>query len=339
MTRLPTDPADASEQRGEWIAGFAPVAVTTRSGRLESVHHGVAVALDRDGTAIALAGDPSIVVFPRSSNKPLQAVAMVRAGLRVPDDQLAVACASHDGTPIHLAAVERLLAGAGLSAAALGNTPAMPLNPGARDAAIIAGIGPSALQMNCSGKHAAMLATCVHNGWTLEDYLDPGHPLQRRITETIAEVVGEPISSIAIDGCGAPAHAYSLVALARGVRTIAVGIDDRPATAVTRAMREHPGLVGGERRDVTRLMRAMPGSIAKDGAEGVFVAALADGRAAAVKVADGGGRATTALLLAALRAIGVDGAELEGIPEPVLGHGRPVGTVEVLAFDRGVGVG
>ena len=135
-----------------WIDGFVPLAVGVRSGLPETVHHGVVVALDTDGSVALRIGDPSTVIYPRSSNKPMQAVAMLRCGLVLPDDQLAVACSSHDGGPAHLACVRRILADAGLDEGALANTPALPLDSAERDAALLAGTEPSALQMTCSGK-------------------------------------------------------------------------------------------------------------------------------------------------------------------------------------------
>lgn len=299
---------------------YRPVAVVDRSGFDESVHHGAVVALDRDG-AIALAvGDPDIAIYPRSANKPMQADAMVASGLALPTDQLTLACASHDGTARHIAVVRRMLAAAGTGEDALANTPDLPLDRDTAEAVLAAGGGRSSVQQNCSGKHAAMIATCVANGWDVEGYLDPDHPLQRAITERIAALAGGVVH-VGIDGCGAPAHVTSLVGLARAFRTLAV-----TRAPVWAAMTAHPDLVGGERRDVTRLMRSVPGLMAKDGAEGVFAAALPDGRAAAVKIADGASRAAGVVLASALATIGVD-VDPGELGEPIRGHGRPVGAV------------
>ncbi len=174
--------------------------------------------------------------------------------------------------------------------------------------------------MNCSGKHAAMLATCVANGWSIDDYLDPRHPLQLAITARVCELAG-PVDHIGVDGCGSPAHAVGLDALARAFGELA-----RRQGPVWSAMTNHPELVGGERRDVTRLMRAVPGLMAKDGAEGVFAAALPDGRAAAVKISDGASRAAGVVVAAALAAAGVD-VDPSQFGEPIRGHGEPVGSV------------
>ena len=308
---------------------FVPVAITSRSGLDESVHFGAVVALAADGSLAFAAGNPRAVVYPRSAIKPLQALAMVRAGLSLPSDLLALVCASHDGSPLHVAAVQRVLATAGLGPDALANTASLPSDEEAAHDVVRRGGGPTPLFMNCSGKHSGMLATCVHNGWRHDsDYLSPAHPLQQLITATVDDVCGEPHTHIGIDGCGAPTHAMPLVALARAFRAIATGSAGPAGDEVYAAMRAHPEMVSGERRDVALLMRGIPGLLAKDGAEGVYALALPDGRALAIKIADGGDRARPAVLLAVLRMLGVDVAAL--VPQlevPIMGHGHPVGTV------------
>lgn len=307
---------------------FVPVAITTRNDFLESVHFGAAVALGPTGEVELAIGDPDVLVYPRSSNKPMQAVAMVRAGLQLPPDELALVCASHDGTPMHLDAARRILAGAGLTPDALGNTPSMPLDEAAAWAVIAGGGGRTPLQMNCSGKHSGMLATCVRNGWAHdESYLDVEHPLQQRITDAIDELCEEPHAHIGVDGCGAPAHAMSLTGLARAFRNIATGAAGEAGDAVYAAMTQHPDMVGGAHRDVTWFMREVPGLVAKDGADGVFAAALPDGRAVALKIADGGDRARPPLMAAMLAEIGV---QVPAWNEKILGHGKQVGSVQVV---------
>ena len=308
---------------------YVPVAVTDRSGRDESFHYGAVVCLGPDGSIEAAAGDPTVSIYPRSSNKPMQAVAMVHAGLDLPGELLAVVCASHDGTPAHLEAVTRILSSASLDEHALGNTIDLPLDRAAAEEVLRSGGGRTSLQMNCSGQHSGMLATCVHNGWAHDvSYLDPEHPLQQRITATIAELTGETPSHIGIDGCGTPAHMMSLLGLARGFRAIATGGAGAAGSSVYDAMRRHTQMVGGERRDVTTFMRSIPGLIVKDGAEGVFAAALPDGRAVALKIADGANRARPAVMVAALARLGVDTADVEPlVAEVVRGHGRVVGRV------------
>lgn len=298
----------------------APVAVTDRSGMVESVHHGIAVGLDGSGEVVFAAGNPDAIIYPRSANKPMQADAMLRLGLTVDQQRLAIACASHDGTDEHLTVVRALLDAHGLTVDALQNTPALPLEPSAAHAWCRAGGGPDPLHQNCSGKHAAMLATCVEQGWPVDEYLDVEHPLQQAITERIAELVG-PVPHIGVDGCGAPAHAFSPRALAAGFAALAT---DR--AAVWTAMTAWPNLVGGVDREDSRLMRAVPGLMAKSGAEGVMAAALPDGRAAAVKIADGNHRATGVVMAEALRRLGVD-LPNAAAGSPILGHGEPVGEV------------
>ena len=190
-------------------------------------------------------------------------------------------------------------------------------------AALRAGLDPASILQNCSGKHAAMLATAVVNGWPTAGYVAPDHPVQRLILDDLGRAAG-PVEHVGVDGCGAPAPIVTLLGLASAVRQLAVD-----GHAVHRAMTAYPELVGGPTRDVTILMRLVPGLLVKDGAEGVQVAALPDGRAVAVKVADGGGRARTPVTVAALRSLGVDVAS-DAVPEPVFGHGEPVGYVRSL---------
>lgn len=301
-------------------SAYGPVAITDRSGFDESVHHGAVVVLDQAGAVAFSVGDPTLEVFPRSSNKPLQADAMVRLGLRLGPAELALACASHDGTDRHVAVTRRILASAGLDERSLANTADLPLEREAAERLLAEGGERAPVYMNCSGKHAAMVATCVANGWDVDGYLAFDHPLQSAITQRIIELAG-PVAHIGVDGCGAPAHVESLTGLAQAFRTIAV-----ERGQVWSAMTQHPGLVAGDARDATRIMKLVPGLMAKDGAEGVFAAALPDGRAAAVKIADGSGRAAGIVLAAGLAAIGVD-VDPASLGAPILGHGRPVGLV------------
>jgi L-asparaginase II len=305
-------------------AAFVQVAVTSRSGFDESVHFGAVVCLGASGDIVFAAGDPGVTIYPRSANKPLQATAMVRAGLDLAPPLLALVCSSHDGTPLHVAAARAILAGAGLDEQSLANTADLPLDPGCAEQILRDGGGRLALLQNCSGKHSGMLATSVRNGWPTDpSYLRPDHPLQLSITATIDELAEEEHAHIGVDGCGAPAHAMTLVGLARAFRTVAMA-----AGPVYSAMTGHPAMVGGDRRDVTKLMRHVPGLVAKDGAEGVYAAALPDGRAVAVKIADGASRARSPVMLAALARLGIDtSAAAPLLVERVLGHGSSVGDV------------
>lgn len=318
---------------GEPIEAYEPLAVTYRSDVLESVHHAAVVGLDRDGSVAFAFGDAELPVFPRSSTKPLQAHAMVAAGLDVPDDLLALVCASHDGRAMHLDGVRRILATVGLDETALANTADLPLDEEESRRIVGDGGAPSALQMNCSGKHAGMIATCVINGWSHgPDYLHVEHPLQAAITRGIPTLVEAAVSGIGVDGCGAPAHVIPLVGLARAFRFMATGQAGDAGRRIHRAMTSNPDMVGGPERDVSLLMRGIPGLMAKDGAEGVFAAALPDGRAVALKVADGANRPRPPLMRAALLALGVDisGVRSGAFDSPVLGHGERVGEVRIV---------
>lgn len=299
----------------------AVLAVVTRNGVDESVHVGHAVIVDASGTLVRSWGSPDRMVLPRSTLKPAQAAAMVRAGLDLPEPLLALAAASHSAEPFHLDGVRAVLASAGLSESDLRTPPDLPLDPQERVA--WGTRPPSSLAMNCSGKHAAMLATCVVRGWPLDDYRAPDHPLQQAIAEEVVALAREPIGAVGVDGCGAPVLGISLTGLARlGAGLGASG--DEPGARVARAMRGHPEYVAGTRRDVTALMRSVPGLWAKEGAEGVGLAALPDGGAVAVKVVDGAERAREVALVALLAAAG---APVEPRETPVLGGGVPVGRV------------
>jgi L-asparaginase II len=301
-----------------------------RSGFVESVHAGSGVVLARSGELLAAAGDPDAPMLPRSANKPLQLVGMIKAGLELPPPDLAVCASSHSGEPIHVHRVLDLLVDAGVPPGALVCPPAMPLDENAAAEVLRAGGGPERVTMNCSGKHTAMLLTCAANGWPLDGYAQPDHPVQVAIRSTVEELAGQPVTAVAVDGCGAPLFGLSLAGLARAFARLVNAAPGTPERVVADAMRAHPELVGGTGRDVTALMAGAPGVLAKDGAEGVFAAANADGAAVAVKVVDGTGRARTPLLVAALRRAGVHAAVLDELAEaPVLGGGHPVGSIRL----------
>jgi len=315
-------------------ATFEPIAVATRSGFDESLHFGAGVVIDDAGAVESEIGDGALAVYPRSCLKPMQADAMVAAGLALPLEQLALACASHSGELQHLNTVRATLNTAGFDEAALRNNPDRPYGGAARLAAFEAGVAPSSLQQNCSGKHAAMLATCQVNGWSVDDYLDVEHPLQQAISARIELLAAEPVRHIGTDGCGAPTHVISVRGLANAFARLAQG------SAVADAMRAHPELIGGSGRDVTAWMRAVPGLIAKEGAAGVMAAALPDGRAVAYKIADGSEAARQAVMPEAMRLLGVDRHLIEEVVETaasdsavtVLGGGAPVGRLVGLEW-------
>ena len=309
------------------------VAEIVRSGFVEGHHYGSLVALEESGEVAWSVGDVAAPVLPRSCNKPIQALAMVRLGLDLPPDLLALACASHSGEPFHVEGVRRILAGAGLDESALQTPPDHPLDDDARTAVLLAGGEKSSILMNCSGKHAAMLATCVVNGWDTGTYLDPGHPLQVAIAATFTELTGDEIEAVAVDGCGAPLLSTSLTGLARSFRALAVAGSGEPRR-VADAIREHPAHVSGTSRDERDLLTALPGAIGKAGAESCYAVALPDGRAIALKTDDGAARVRPVLMARALERSGV--LETAGVDAvavrrtgrvDLLGGGRPVGEI------------
>lgn len=308
-----------------------------RGDLVESVHSGHLVALDSEGAPALALGDPDVVMWPRSSIKPLQAVAMVRHGLDLPDRLLALAAASHNGEPDHLNGAREILTLAGLDEDDLLNTPDLPFGSTAQRAWLSGGNGPERITQNCSGKHAAMLLTCVTAGWDTTDYLAPDHPLQVAIAETIAEFTGVPVEAATTDGCGAPLFATTVAGLARAFARVASAPTrdpESPEARVATAMSAYPAMVAGGQRPPTTLMRAVPGVVAKDGADGLFAAGLPDGRAVAFKVLDGAERPIAPIMIRALTELGalagegVDTAVIEGLRErPLLGAGRPVGAI------------
>ncbi|MGW7296885.1 asparaginase [Streptomyces sp. NPDC054829] len=306
----------------------APVAHLIRGGVVEGIHYGSVVVLGTDGEVRFQLGDIEAAFYPRSALKPVQAAAMVRAGLPLDGELLSLAAASHSGEERHIAGARRILELADVPESALGNVADLPLDPVVRDTWIREGRLPSQLAQNCSGKHAAMLYTCRINGWPLDGYLDPGHPLQQVIAEIVEDLTGQRIARVTVDGCGAPLFAVSLHGLARAVARITTAVPGTPEARVADAMREHAEMASGAGRDVAALMRAVPGLLAKDGFEGVQVAALPDGRAVAVKISDGANRARIPVAAAALGWAGVEPsllAEFQG--EALLGGGRAVGRV------------
>ncbi|HEV2087823.1 MAG TPA: asparaginase, partial [Cryptosporangiaceae bacterium] len=208
---------------------------------------------------------------------------------------------------------------------------ALPLDADAARDVLAAGDDAAPVLMNCSGKHAAMLRTCLGAGWPVDGYLDRDHPLQLGLRATIEELAGEPVTAVGVDGCGAPVFAVSLTAVARAFGALATAAPNSAERRVSAAMRTHPELVGGTGRDVTQLMAGVPGLVAKDGAEGVYAAAVPDVGAVAVKIADGAARARMPVIVAALRLLGVQAPVLDDLARvPVLSGGKPVGYVNAV---------
>jgi L-asparaginase II len=304
------------------------VAEVVRSGFVEGHHYGSVVVTGPDGTAEWSAGVVDQPMFPRSSHKPLQALGMLRAGLRLDGELLALAAASHSGEVFHLDGVRRILAGAELDPAALRTPPDYPLDEQARDDWIRAGHGAEPITMNCSGKHAAMLATSAANGWPTESYRDPEHPVQRAIFAAIEDSAGEKIAAVAVDGCGAPQPAITLTGLARAFGRFGAAAPDTLEGRIAGAFRAHPEWASGTRRPEAALIWGTPGLFCKGGAEGVYAVGLADGRGIALKIEDGASRARKVVMAATLLALGVDNEVIHAQREhPLLGGGNPVGAV------------
>jgi len=296
-----------------------------RSGLVESRHRGVLVHVDPSGEVDWAIGDPDTVIFPRSANKPVQALALLEAGLPLDGPELALATASHHGEPFHLEVVRAVLARAGLDESALQTPAAWPDSPHEHARVIREGGTKAPILMDCSGKHAAMLLTCVERGWSTHDYLDPEHPLQQHVTTVFVRVTGAVPDVVGVDGCGAPLLATSVVRLARAIGTIARG-DTPEARRLVAAITTYPAHVSGTRAPERHFVERLPGAIAKSAAESTMVVGWPDGSALVGKIEDGGVRALT---VAMGRAVEVLGGPVV-LPEPrpvVLGGGRPVGEI------------
>ena len=295
---------------------------------------GAIAGLAADGTQVISAGQTAVPFFPRSANKPLQATGMLRCGLDLDGELLALASASHSGEDFHVDGVRKILSGAGLTEADLRCPPSWPIDPETARRLMTSGEDMSRIRMNCSGKHSAMLATCVRNGWDTAGYLAPGHPLQQALRRTVEDLAGEPVTATGVDGCGAPLFALTLAGLARAFLALVLAAPGTPGRRVADAMRAHPEWTSGTTRDERRLMDAVPGLLLKGGAEGVDAFALADGqgvRAGAVKIDDGAHRARTPVTVAALRLLGAAVPD-ELATVPVIGGNAEVGVIRAVSF-------
>ncbi len=305
-------------------AGSVELAVADRDGLDESRHLGAAVLVDADGTVLETYGDMTAAVYPRSSLKPFQAEVSLEAGAPLTAVQRVLACASHAGTDAHVEVVEGVLAAAGMDAGALGCPVAAPLDPGTA-----ARVEPSRLRMNCSGKHAAFLSACVASGWDPDTYLAREHPLQRAVLARVEERCGEHVAHTGTDGCGAPAHALTLPALARG----AAGLLG-PGSSLADDIRAHPWALDGPGRANTRTVEAT-GAVAKVGAEGYLLVVAPGGATVALRSLDGAQRVTTFVALSLLARAGaldpdvVASLVAELTPAP-LGGGHVVGRWRLL---------
>ncbi len=319
------------------VADAVELAVVERSGFVESRHAGAAIVLSPDGEVLRRLGDPDALFLPRSSLKPLQAVACITAGAELVGEQLALATASHVGTDRHADAVREILTAGGLTEDDLACPPAWPGDTATRDELVREHGQPARIRMNCSGKHAAMLRACVATGWPTAGYLEPTHPLQQHIREVVERLTGEKIAHTSIDGCGAPVHAITLTGLARGIHRIGTASERSPfalhrvAGTLVRAVKEHPWTIEGPGRPDTIAIETL-GVFAKGGAEGIMVMVAPNGATVAVKMLDGAARASTivaATLLARAGALSdADVAALSAaLPLAVLGGGSEVGMI------------
>lgn len=284
--------------------------------------------VDADGDVSWSLGEPGAVIFPRSANKPIQALGMLRAGLPLDGQLLALASASHSGEPFHLAGVREILALAGLDESALQTPASYPLDPHVHADVLRAGGTRAPIYMDCSGKHAAMLLTCVVNDWPIATYLHAEHPLQQVITSTFVDLTGGPPAVVGVDGCGAPLLATQVQQLARAVSHIVQEPAGSLGARLVAAMTAHPEYISGTRRAELALMRAFPGLLAKSGAESVYVVGLPDGSAFAVKIEDGAERPLYAVMNRALELAGLDEPVLHQRPA-VVGGGKQVGEVRL----------
>lgn len=290
-----------------------------RGDILESVHSGHAAVCDGAGQVVMAWGDPAHVTYPRSSAKMIQALPLVESGaadaVRLDEERLALACASHRGAPMHTTRVAAWLSDLGLGEPDLRCGSHAPGDRPTAEAMVRAGETPCQIHNNCSGKHAGFLTLARHLGAGPE-YVEIDHPVQQAVRAAFEELAGEESAGWGVDGCSAPNFAASLAGTARAMASFATAGQRGGARAeaqrrLAAAMMAHPELVSGERAACAELMRACEGRAAvKTGAEGVYVAILPDlGLGVALKIEDGATRASEATIAAILVRLGVlDGA-------------------------------
>ena len=299
----------------------AVLAEYLRDHIVESKHFGHLVALDKTGAPALIKGDPNALIYPRSAIKSIQASAMVRAGLDQEVRHLALICASHSGSRAHTEVALEILKTAGLTESALQCVPDRPI--GVQERKDWGDKEPTRLAMNCSGKHAGMLATCVVNKWPIESYLDPTHPLQVAIREELETLAGEKVVHISVDGCGAPLFLLSIGALARAFHNLATSADPIHKKVIAACL-AFPEMVAGIGRGDTELMKQVPGLFMKVGAEGVQSAFYKDGSTVVFKVSDGAERAHQVILQDAFGKMGIN---FEVKHPEVLGGGKVIGEI------------
>jgi len=308
------------------------LARVVRNGLVEALHDGVVAAVDVDGRLLASAGDLDRPFFLRSASKPFQATVSQESGAQLSMQQMALACASHGGQPVHIAIVRDMLAEVGLDESALKCPPAWPFGEGAKEQLIAAGHRePRAIWHNCSGKHAAMLRACLAAGWPIEEYLDAQHPLQQRIAETIHQVLGMNHGPVGVDGCGVPTFRGTARSMAGAYATL--GSDTRFAPAWV-AMHRWPALTSDTSQPAAHIATWLDAA-AKHGAEACLGVAVRNRLGVAAKVWDGSPRAVGVGMVAALDQLGlVSGPARQALREishpPVLGLGVPQGMIEPM---------
>jgi L-asparaginase II len=297
------------------------LAKVTRGDLVESLHLGHLIVLNADGSTYLSKGSPELPIYPRSAIKSLQAAAMLKAGLKVELNELAIICASHSGSQNHINLVTNMLTSRDISISQLKNAADKPL--GEKEKISWGDKQPSQLAQNCSGKHAGMLITCQQNGWDMKSYLDLDHPLQVAIKNEIEELSGEKVSAVSVDGCGAPLFAISLIGLARAISNL-VKSTEVVHQQIVSACTKYPELVAGDGRLTTRMMQAVPGLFMKEGAEGVQVCALRDGRMIVIKIIDGSWRPVAPIIMEIFKGWGV---EMPDESVKIYGGERVVGRV------------
>ncbi|WP_297776696.1 asparaginase [uncultured Roseovarius sp.] len=292
-----------------------PLTEIWRGPMAESVHLGHAVICDAGGSIVEAWGNPSETILPRSSSKMIQALPLITSGAAdangLTTEQLALACASHNGAAIHTGRVARWLSDLGLTDDDFRCGAHDPQDKEAHKALLCSGTSPCQVHNNCSGKHAGFLTLNRHLGGG-PDYIAPDHPVQRAVLEAFETVTRETSPFYGIDGCSAPNHASSLHGMARAMAWFAGASEsgdaaERAAVRLWQAMVAHPALVAGEGRACTELMRACSEPVAlKTGAEAFFIAILPQRKlGVALKIADGGTRGAECAIASILVRLGV----------------------------------
>ncbi len=305
------------------------LAARVRSGLVETTHEGVVAVADADGRLVAHSGDIDRPFFLRSSAKPFQAHVSQQAGAGLAPLEVAMVAASHRAYPMHTFLVSDILADAGLDDSHLQCPPAWPYGEGARDIVAAGGArSPRRLWHNCSGKHAGFLRACVASGWPVDSYLEPNHPLQRRVVQFVSELGGYNVEQVGVDGCGAPVLRTNAAAMARLFAQLAKPEFSEVFTSIHR----YPALIAVNGAPDTEIAVATH-AIAKGGAQGCLGVGLASGHGIAVKSWDGLGDIAGVAAVAAVDAVGAltdtaRAALAEVGSPPVMGGGRQVGVTE-----------